>query len=244
MTAEKTSRVIVTGAGGALGAVLVSHYVNGGRSVLALDRSEAALARLGVHKALQTRAVDLADAEAVDAAIPRDEPIGLLVNAVGLIANEPVLALKGAKLRRHDPQAWRDVIEANLTAPFVVCAAVAERMARTGGGVIVNFSSVIAQGNAGQAAYSAAKAGVEGLTRALAQELGPYGIRVNAIAPGFIDVASTREALSADQLNAKTARTALRRLGVAAEVAAAVDAFEANPFLTGVILPVDGGVRL
>jgi 3-oxoacyl-[acyl-carrier protein] reductase len=135
-------------------------------------------------------------------------------------------------------------LDANLTAPFVVIAAVAERMARSGGGCIVNFSSVAAQGNSGQAAYSAAKAGVEGMTKALAQELGPLGIRVNAVAPGFIDVATTRTVLPDDRLAEKVGRTPLGRLGAAGDIAAAVASLEANDFMTGVVLAVDGGVRL
>jgi 3-oxoacyl-[acyl-carrier protein] reductase len=247
MTSEQKRWVIVAGAGGALGAALTTHLLGAGRRVLALDRDGDALARLPANPMLHTAAADLTEPDAVEAAlgaIARGEPIDLLVNAVGFIANEPLVALKGAKLRRHDVGVWRTILDANLTAVFVMCAAAAERMMRSGGGVIVNFSSVAARGNPGQAAYSAAKAGVEGLTRALAQELGPYGIRVNAVAPGFIDVATTRNALSEAQVETKVARTPLGRMGSTADIAAAVDAIEANGFMTGVVLPVDGGVQL
>jgi len=247
MTPDKKTRVVVTGAGGALGGAIATHFLSEGRQVLALDQDADGLARLGECEGLDQHVVDLTDAEAVDkvfAAIAPQTSIGLLVNAVGLIANQPFLAIKGAKLRRHDLETWRRVIDANLTATFVVCAASAERMARSGGGVIINFSSVAACGNPGQAAYSAAKAVIEGLTRALAQELGPYGIRVNAVAPGFIDVATTREALPQDQLDAKVAATPLGRLGAVGEVVAAIEALENNPFVTGHIFRVDGGVRL
>ncbi len=239
--------VVITGAAGALGAALTAYFLAEGRSVLALDRDAEALSKLPGHDNLMAHAVDLLDAAAMDQAlalVPRSEKIGLLVNAVGYIRNEPMLSLKGARFARHSLEAWRSVIDANLTAPFVAAAAIAERMARAGGGCIVNFSSVAAGGNPGQAAYSAAKAGVEGMTRALAQELGPLGIRVNAIAPGFIDVATTREALPDERLAEKVARTPLARLGAAAEIAEAVAALEANAFITGIVLPVDGGTRL
>lgn len=238
---------VVTGAGGALGFHIVAHFLGTGRTVLAIDRDTRALSSLAGHERLNVVTADLCDPASLDEAlaiIPKSEPIGLLVNAVGFILNDPVLAIRGAKLRRHSIEAWRQVLDANLTAPFVACVAIAERMARTGGGCIINFSSVTAKGNPGQAAYSAAKAGVEGLTRALAQELGAYGIRVNAISPGFIDVQSTREALSSDQIAAKTAQSPLNRLGRAEEIAVAIDAIEANAFMTGVVLPVDGGVRI
>ena len=92
------------------------------------------------------------------------------------------------------------VIDANLTAPFVAATQVAARMVRRGGGSIVNFSSIASEGNAGQAAYGAAKAGIEGLTRTMAIELGPLGVRVNALALGFIDVATTRNAVADERL--------------------------------------------
>ena len=237
----------MSGAGGALGAALARRYLAAGRPVLALDMDAARLAELGAHPLLVTAAADLADADAVqgalDSALGRDKA-ALLVNAVGLIWNEPVLAMKGARLAAHDAGTFERVLRANLTAAFVTASRTAARMARGGGGVIVNFSSVAAQGNAGQAAYSAAKAGVEGMTRAMAQELGPLGVRVNAVAPGFIDVPTTRGALAENVLADYARRTPLRRLGAVEELALAIDAIEANGFLNGVILPLDGGLRL
>ena len=155
---------------------------------------------------------------ALDAAIPRREPIALLVNAVGLIWNEPVLSLKGARFTGHALESFERVIRANLTAAFVTATHVAARMARTGGGSIVNFSSIAAGGNTGQAAYSAAKAGIEGMTRAMARELGPLGIRVNAIAPGFIDVATTRDAVAEPRPSEYVRRTPVGRLGTVEEL--------------------------
>jgi len=117
-------------------------------------------------------------------------------------------------------------------------------MARSGGGSIINFSSIAARGNAGQVAYSAAKAGIEGMTRALAQELGPLGVRVNAIAPGFIDVASTRAALKPEVLDQYAKRTPVKRMGTVDEIVAAVESLHGNGFLNGVVLEIDGGLRL
>ena len=244
----KTGWVVVTGASGALGSALTEHYAAAKRRVFALDRDPAQLRTPAPHSQLITAVADLSDPAALeaalDAAIPRREPIALLVNAVGLIWNEPVLALKGTSFAAHDLENFQRVLSANLTAAFCAATRIAARMARTGGGTIVNFSSISASGNAGQSAYSAAKAGIEGMTRAMAQELGPLGIRVNAIAPGFIDVATTREAVSVDMLKNLAGRTPLRRLGAVEELAQAIDGFETNCFLNGVILPLDGGLRL
>jgi 3-oxoacyl-[acyl-carrier protein] reductase len=242
------SWVVVSGAAGALGRRIVQRYAAEGRRVLSLDRDAAALAELGDTAGVVAQAADLADADALEAAleaaIPRREPIALLVNAVGLIWNEPVIALKGARFAAHGTDSFERVIRANLTAPFVTASQVAARMARTGGGAIVNFSSIAATGNVGQAAYSAAKAGVEGMTRAMARELGPLGIRVNAIAPGFIDVATTHEALAETVLADYARRTPVGRLGTIDELMEAIASLAGNSFLNGVILPLDGGLRL
>jgi 3-oxoacyl-[acyl-carrier protein] reductase len=242
------SWVVVSGAGGALGGVITKRYAAAGRKILALDLDATALAAFGNAAGVFTQAVDLADANALqavlDAAIPRREPIALLVNAVGLIWNEPLLSLKGARFSLHAIDSFERIVRANLTAAFVTATHVAGRMARTGGGSIVNFSSISAGGNTGQVAYSAAKAGVEGMTRSMARELGPLGIRVNAIAPGFIDVATTREALTDTVLTDYARRTPVGRLGTVEELVEGIASLADNGFLNGVILRLDGGLRL
>lgn len=237
--------VVVSGAGGALGSALASHFASQGRRVLGLDRTfEAAAPAPGVT----ARTVDLlieADVrQALADMIPANESIALLVNAVGLIWNEPVLALRGAKFVTHNLESWRRVTDANLTAPFVVATQVAARMVRRGGGSIVNFSSIASRGNAGQAAYGAAKAGIEGLTRTMAIELGPLGVRVNAVALGFIDVATTRTAVADERLQAYAQNTPLGRLGQVEDVIGAVEFLAANRFANGTIVKLDGGLRL
>ena len=189
----------------------------------------------------------LIEAEVRDAladTIPPDETIALLVNAVGQIWNEPILAFRDARLTTHSLNSWRNVIDANLTAPFVVATQVAARMARRRGGSIVNFSSIASEGNAGQAAYGAAKAGIEGLTRTMAIELGPLGVRVNAVALGFVDVASTRAAVAGEQLTAYARKTPLGRLGRVEDVMGAIEFLATNTFANGTIVKLDGGLRL
>jgi 3-oxoacyl-[acyl-carrier protein] reductase len=240
--------VIVTGAAGALGRSIVARFVGEGRRVLAVDVDAKALQSLPETEAFVRFACDLSDPAAVEAmwpaALPQGARIDLLVNAAGLIWSEPALSIKGARFVPHGIDSFRRVVDASLTTTFVTSTRVAARMARTGGGVIINFSSIAARGNAGQVAYSAAKAGVEGLTRALAQELGPMGVRVNAIAPGFIDVGTTRAALDSTNLEQYIRRTPIRRLGVADEVADAVENIYRNGFMNGVVLELDGGLRL
>lgn len=245
MSLEKNSWIIVTGGSGALGASVVTRFASLGYSVLSLDQNPFPGPMV---EAITERILDLSSADAIekviDECIPRTQKIGLLVNAVGLIWNEPTISMRGAALRPHDTENWRRVIELNLTVPFLVASRISVRMARGGGGLIVNISSISSQGNAGQPAYSAAKAGIEGLTRAMASELGPLKIRVNAIAPGFIDVPSTRAALSDEHLSRLTARTPMRKLGDVSDILNTIEFLMNTPFINGAVLEVNGGLRL
>jgi 3-oxoacyl-[acyl-carrier protein] reductase len=245
MTTPDDPWVVVTGAGGALGRALVSHFAARGSRVLALDRKfDAAASSPGVTTRTVDLLVEIDLQQALADTIPAREPIGLLINAVGLIWNEPILALRGAKFATHSLESWRSVTDANLTAPFVAATQVAARMVRCGGGSIVNFSSIASEGNAGQAAYGAAKAGIEGLTRTMAIELGPLGVRVNALALGFIDVATTRNAVADARLKAYVQKTALGRLGQLEDVISAIEFLATNAFVNGTIVKLDGGLRL
>jgi 3-oxoacyl-[acyl-carrier protein] reductase len=232
---------VVSGAGGALGRAIVDALAARSVVVLALDRTPAPG---GIGEGVRWIKLDLTSEAEIGAALDtldEGERIAGVINAVGMISNQPLI---DRRLRPMTKESWQRVLDANLTAPFLLAAASAARMVRTGGGAIVNFSSITAKGNAGQAAYSAAKAGLESLTRTMAAELGPLGIRVNALAPGFIDVSSTRAALSEPFLADYGKRTPLRRLGSTAEVVDAVDFLLTNTFVNGEILALDGGLRL
>jgi 3-oxoacyl-[acyl-carrier protein] reductase len=245
MTVPDDRWVVVSGAGGLLGRALVSHFAARGSRVLALDRKfDVAAALPGVTARSVDLLIETEVRQALADTIPASESIALLINAAGLIWNEPILALRGAKFAAHGLESWRSVIDANLTAPFVAATQVAARMVRRGGGSIVNFSSIASEGNAGQAAYGAAKAGIEGLTRTMAIELGPLGVRVNALALGFIDVATTRNALTDERLQAYVQKTPLGRLGQVADVISAIEFLAANNFANGTIVKLDGGLRL
>ena len=248
MTELGGSWIVIAGAGGALGSALLRHYADGPRHVLGLDRSLAAIEGKVSSQHVKLALVDASSEDDVRDAlrtkIPERERISLLLNATGQIWNEPILSLSGGRFATHSIDRWRDVIAANLTAPFVVAATVAARMARAGGGAIINFSSIASGGNPGQAAYSAAKAGLEGLTRTMAAELGPIGIRTNAIALGFVDVESTRKALTEQQLEGYVHKTPVGRLGTLDDVISAVEFLDGNSFVNGEVLKVDGGIRL
>jgi 3-oxoacyl-[acyl-carrier protein] reductase len=235
---------IVTGGSGFLGRDIVAGLRAGGCKVVILDCSfdgqspETDVIRITCN---------LADPIATEAAVRRawDEagPIPILVNAVGSIHNAPLINVTAQDDRRHSFQAWRSTIDANLTSVFLATVNHVDRMvaARTRG-VVVSLSSVAAAGNAGQTAYSAAKAGVNAMTSAWAKELGVFGIRFVAVAPGFVDTASTHSALSEAVLKDLVKKTPLRRLGQASEITSAVLFAVDNEYLTGKVLEIDGGI--
>jgi 3-oxoacyl-[acyl-carrier protein] reductase len=173
---------------------------------------------------------------AVEAIVAQRGALHVLVNNAGITRD--TLAMR---MRDDD---WDAVLDTNLKAVFRMSRAVMRQMMKQRYGRIVNITSVVgASGNAGQANYAAAKAGVAGMTRALARELGSRGITVNCIAPGFIETDMTR-ALSPEQTAALMAQIPLGRLGQAVEIAEAV-AFLASPkagYITGTELHVNGGM--
>ncbi len=163
-------------------------------------------------------------------------PIAILVNNAGITRDNLIM-----KLEEDD---WRAVIDTNLGGAFFTCRAVARPMLKRRAGTIINMSSVVGvHGNAGQTNYSASKAGLIGLTKSLAKELGGRGIRVNAIAPGYIATELT-DALPEPARQAILDSTPLKRLGDPADVARAVRflASDAASFITGDVLAVDGGL--
>jgi 3-oxoacyl-[acyl-carrier protein] reductase len=163
-------------------------------------------------------------------------PIAILVNNAGITRDNLIM-----KLAEED---WRDVIDTNLGGAFFTSRAVARPMLKRRGGSIVNMSSVVGvHGNAGQTNYAASKAGLIGLTKSLAKELGGRGIRVNAIAPGYISTELT-DALPEPAREAILKSTPLGRLGTTDDVARAVRFLvsDAAAFVTGHVLAVDGGL--
>lgn len=245
MSSNHKNWVIVTGGSGAIGSGVVAHFAALSRPVLSLDQKPYRGVNVGM---IIDRTLDLTVTSEIDKVISecigQTDKIGLLVNAVGYIWNESTISLKGAVIRPHNSESWRKIIELNLTAPFFVASRVAAQMIRKGGGLIINISSISSRGNVGQPAYSAAKAGIEGLTRSMAGELGPLGVKVNAIAPGFIDVPSTHAALSEEQLSKIVASTPLRKLGNLSDVLKAIEFLVESPFITGTVIEVNGGFRL
>lgn len=185
---------------------------------------------------------DVADPAEVQSLIERVESelgdVDLLVNNAG-VTRDTLIA-------RMSDEDWELVVDTNLRGSFNTCRAVVRKMLRRRSGAIVNVTSVVGlRGNPGQANYVSSKAGVVGLTKALARELGSRGVRVNAVAPGYIDTELT-QALPEKAREAILANTPLARLGEPEDVARAVRFLcsDEASFVTGEVLLVDGGLGM
>ena len=243
----KGAVALVTGGAQGLGLAIARRLADDGAIVVVADRNEDALANL--QPGLECVTMDVTDPEQVKKVVAgimeRHGRLDILVNNAGVIFSEPFVNVMNAASIMHDYGRFRASLTVNLDSVFIVTAAVVEHMVkRRTKGAIVNISSISACGNEGQTAYSVAKAGVNAMTVTWSKELGRWGIRTNAVAPGFIGTDSTRQALSETALKHIQGNTPLRRLGQAEEVAQAVIALVENDFINGTVLDVNGGLRI
>jgi 3-oxoacyl-[acyl-carrier protein] reductase len=239
---------LVTGGSRGIGAAICEELASAGAEVVVNYASNAGAAgevcdRIagagGTAHAVQG---DIGTAEGAAALVDHVEaeigPIAALVNNAGITRDDLIMRLS--------EEAWREVIDTNLGGAFFTCRAVARPMMKRRSGAIVNMSSIVGvHGNAGQTNYAASKAGLLGLTKSLAKELGSRGIRVNAIAPGYIATELT-DALPDAAREAILSATPLGRLGEPSDVARAVRFLvsDAAAFVTGDVLAVDGGLGI
>lgn len=236
---------LITGASRGIGAAILESFVRCGATVIGTATSEegavkitARIAELdGKGRGAMLNVCDAAAGDALIADIVKTEGrIDILVNNAGITRDTLVMRMK-------DEQ-WDDVLDTDLSAAFRLARACVRPMMRARSGRIISMASVVgAMGNAGQVNYAAAKAGLMGMTKALAREIGSRGITVNCVAPGFIDTDMTR-VLSDEQKEALLKGIPLARLGQTEDIANACLflASDAGAYVTGTTLHVNGGM--
>jgi 3-oxoacyl-[acyl-carrier protein] reductase len=247
MSALANRVALVTGASRGIGKAIALALGGRGAIVVGTATSDAGASSISeylaaAHAKGRGARLDVRDGEGIEALVAEIEKahggVAILVNNAGITQDNLAIRMKESE--------WDAVIDADLKSVFRMSKAVLRGMMKARSGRIINITSVVAaSGNAGQINYSAAKAGIGGLTRSLAREIGSRGITVNCVAPGFIDTDMTR-ALTDAQREALLAQIPLARLGEAQDVAAAVAflASDESAYITGATLHVNGGMHM
>jgi 3-oxoacyl-[acyl-carrier protein] reductase len=241
-------KVVVTGGVRGLGRGFVEALISKEARVAVFDINAQGLAELRErYPGVTCIECDVSNYEQVVEATTRYhaefKSADVLINNAGILYSAPLVRISSSGIEKHDIDMWNKTLATNLSSVFFMTACVVEKMISTRTkGVIVNISSVSASGNAGQSAYSAAKAGVNALTATWAKELSAMGIRVTAVAPGFTETESTKEALSESVLQETIKKVPLRRLGKSQEIAQGVISIIENDFFNGKVYELDGGL--
>ena len=236
---------LVTGASRGIGAAIADTLAQAGATVIGTATSDSGAAAIGERLAQwngQGRALNAAEADGIEKLIADIEKefgkLDILVNNAGITRDNLLMRMK--------EEEWDEIMQVNLKSVFRASKAVLRGMMKQRSGRIINITSVVgAMGNAGQANYAAAKAGLMGFAKSMAREVGSRGITVNCIAPGFIDTDMTR-ALPEEVRKTFEAQTALGRFGDAQDIADAVLflASDQAKYITGQTLHVNGGMLM
>jgi 3-oxoacyl-[acyl-carrier protein] reductase len=242
------SVALITGGASGLGLAITQDILAAGGTAIILDRDIAALNEMESNPNLHKFEADLLQ---TDKLLPLLQSVfsqfkvNVLINNAGILHNKPLVSFNSEGFTKLSENEWDLVFNINLKAPFLLCREVSEHFIRNRiKGVIINISSIAAQGNLGQSAYSASKAGLEAFTKVIAKELGPMGIRAAAIAPGFMNTNSTHHIMNPSYLNNLVKGVPLRKLGKDTEIAKGVKFIIENDYFTGKILSIDGGLIL
>ncbi len=236
---------LVTGASRGIGAAIADELAAQGATVIGTATTESGAAAIGARLAARGghgRALNVTEPGAVDALI---DAVSKEFGAITILVNNAGITRDNLLMRMKDED-WQAILDTNLTSVYRTSKAVMRGMMKARKGRIINIASVIGvTGNAGQANYAAAKAGIIAFSKSLAKEIGSRGVTVNVVAPGFIDTDMTKD-LPEDAKAAMLGQVALGRLGEPADIAKAVG-FLAGPsasYITGETLHVNGGLYM
>ncbi len=241
-------KALITGGARGIGKEIVTAFLNEGASVYFIDLQESEFMSeyeqlaAAAGQSVVFKQGNVADEEeitaVVDEILKESGGIDVLVNNAGITRDNLFF--------RMSAKEWNDVLSINLSSAFYISKVIARQMAKQKSGSIINIASIVGViGNAGQANYSASKAGMIGLTKSLAREIGSRGVRVNAVAPGFIKTAMT-DKLTDSQKEALLSQVPLSRLGNPEEVASVVLflASELASYITGEVIQITGGMGM
>ncbi|WP_417665364.1 SDR family oxidoreductase [Pseudidiomarina sp.] len=249
------STIVITGGAQGLGRAMAEHFAADGAQLALIDMNADTLAEAekictdNGAKKVKGYVVNVTDEAAVEQVfndIAADfGAVNVLVNNAGILRDGLLIKCKDGEITHKMPlQQFQSVLDVNLTGSFLCGREAAAHMAKAGnGGVIINISSVARAGNMGQTNYAATKAGVVAMTVTWARELGRFGIRCGAIAPGFIETPMTAQ-MKPEAIERALSMVPLRRWGQPEEIAHSARYIIENDFFSGRVVEIDGGVRL
>ncbi len=246
----KNANIIITGAGSGFGESMSLYFAKKNTNVYALDIDLNSLNKLKETKTnINIFECDITDVQKVESTIEKifslNKNINVLINNAGIMENSPLINLLNKEEPMHSVDLFEKIMNVNQNGVFNVTRNVVKKMIdNRNKGVIINFSSISSFGNIGQTAYSASKASVEAMTMVWAKELGVFGIRSAAIAPGFINTDSTHNTLNENMLSEWINKTPIKRLGQIQEVVRSVEFIIKNDFINGEVIKVNGGLRI
>lgn len=249
------STIVITGGAQGLGRAMAEHFAKDGAKLALIDMNDETLAeateactKLGATqvKGYSLNITNESDVEEAFAQISADfDGIDVLINNAGILRDGMLIKYKDGEITHKMPlQQFQSVIDVNLTGTFLCGREASAQMVKAGKkGLIINISSVARAGNIGQTNYAATKAGVVAMTVTWARELGRFGIRCGAIAPGFIETPMTGQ-MKPEAVERALAMVPLRRWGQPDEIAHSARYIIENDFFSGRVIEIDGGVRL
>jgi 3-oxoacyl-[acyl-carrier protein] reductase len=248
-----SKKILITGVCGKLGENLLKLFLKDDYFVVGVDIDESLLGDLRKNypdKKLLLEECNLTDESQVErlfnSLMDNNFLPNVVINNAGKIVNLPICKYSNGKLNMHSYDTWKETICTNLDSAFLVTRKFIELSIkkRQFDGLVVSISSISSKGNVGQSAYSASKAALEALMMVCAKELGPLGLRFVSIAPGFIDVSSTRAALSNDQIQHLLSEIPLKKLGSVEDIYEAIIFSIKCKYLTANNLSIDGGLKI
>lgn len=246
----KGKNILITGGANGLGKATALKLSSLNGNIIVFDNNEEALELLKKEKpVIDGILCDVSDPAkvqiAVDFCIEKYEKIDILINNAGIIRNSLLISLKDGGFVPYNIELWDSVISNNLSSVFYMTSLVVQKMvSKRVKGLIVNISSISATGNLGQSAYSASKAGVNAFTVSIAKELGCFGIRAAAIAPGFVETKTTMNSMSEKVITDWKRKTSVRRFAIKDEIVEGILFIIRNDFFNGRVLEIDGGLRI